>query len=287
MKNKTHDISSYIMAVIIAIVAILSAFLLCYAFFFRGGITAEHTRWADFGDYIAGIAGILNVIAFMGLTIVIHQSEKSQLEKSTRFHAEEFIIKKVQAQVEVLDDFYIPFQKAVIHTKDMEEAKSIANDTFESLQPFMTYLFYLKKLDFLSKSTIDLIKKFHDYLNKASDKLLCYALDIENEKRQPIQPKDVLKEYREIYRYLEELEVRMTADIADFKISDDDLTNYRENNLEISKSLEERMTSGDVNEMLKAQQEFLINVNRSQEKTLKQLDAQYNALLAKIEKMKK
>lgn len=259
-------------------------FYICY---FCGGISSVHTHWAEFGDYIAGIAGVLNVCAFVLLTIVIHKSQKMQLDKSTRFHAEEFIIKKIQAQIEILDDLYIPFQKAIIDNKNEEEARSVASETFEVLQPLMTYLYYIKKLDFLPETTRDLVGNIHDYLDQASDQLLCYSLEIENKEGKSVEAKDVLKEFREIYRFLEELDVRMTADIADFEIADDDLTNYRETNTEISKSLEERMTSGDINEMLKAQQEFLINVNKSQEKNLKQLDDLYNTLLAKIKKSTK
>lgn len=199
-----------------------------YALYFSGGITSEHQRWSEFGDYFSGIAGMLNVITFVVLTILIHTAERKQAEKSTRYHAEEFIIKKIQEQLETLNDLYIPFQHAVIETKDVKESKVYANETFEVLQPFMTYLYYLKNLSFLPKSTIKQIGNFHAYLFDASDILLCYSQDIGRKNGKPVEAKDVLRVYREIYRFLEELDVTMTSDIADFVVDKKESTNYRE-----------------------------------------------------------
>ena len=226
MKGFTSRLWLRIILIVLAV--LLVTFICLYLCYFNGGISTEHRQWSEFGDYIAGIAGVLNVLAFAGLTVTIHLINKADSAKSTRFHAEELVIKKVQNYIDTLDALYLTFQKAVITTKDIAKARAIANETFEVLQPLMTYLYYLKKFDFLPDTTIELIINFHEYLFTASDKFLCYELEIDGEDGKPVEVKDVLKAYRYIYKFLEGLDVKMTADIADFEMTKEDITNYGE-----------------------------------------------------------
>ena len=198
---------------------LLSPFVL-YMCYFCGGITSDHSRWAQFGDYIAGIASVLNVIAFVVLTIVINSYEKEQSERSVRFHAEELVITKIQMNVNMFGRMYVAYKN--------NNNKDIVHDSFDELQPLMSYFYYLKNMGFLPHSTKDLIGQIHSYFFEASDIMYSYIEDIERNGNVP-SVVDILKVYREIERRLIELEVKMTADIAEISSNEEVSTNYYEN----------------------------------------------------------
>ena len=211
MEKKLHDISYYwIVAYIVILGVCILAFLVPYMYCFSGGVSTEHTRWAEFGNYIAGIAGLLNIIAFVGLTIVIHITEKERGERSLRFRAEELVIKKLQVQQDKFNELYIKFRET--------KSKDFAHDAFELIQPMMIYFYYLKGLNFLTNSTKKSIEEVHQYFFKASDILYSYAEDIDFAENKSKEIAIVIKTYNEILRRLGELEVTMIADVT--KMSD-------------------------------------------------------------------
>ncbi len=173
---------------------------------------------SDFGNYIAGIAGLLNVFAFIGLTVIIHINETEQAEKSMQFRAEELIIKKIQSQQEKFNELYLRFLS--------DESENVADETFELLQPLMTYFYYLGHVHFLTKSTQDTIEDIRQYFFTASDYMYTYALGLEDNKSN--LKIEVFRAYREIYRKLGELEVIMLADVAKVPDYGVEITNYKE-----------------------------------------------------------
>lgn len=219
MPRKQYDISLVLIWIVIfVLMLIMSISLALYCYYFQGGISTDHIQWAEFGDYIAGIAGVLNVIAFVGLTCVIHKTEKEQADRSMRFRAVEFIINKIQSQQKEINALYVQFQK--------KHSKETANETFELLQPLMTYFYYLKHINFLTDSTKYMIDEVHKYFFTASDILYTYALDIYDDKDKQIV--NVLKVYREISQRLGELEVTMLTDIADVADYGVVITNFKD-----------------------------------------------------------
>lgn len=209
MVKKLHDIS-YWRIMLIGVGLLLLAML----------ILGAVAYWApsDFGNYIAGIAGLLNVFAFIGLTIIIHINENEQAEKSMQFHAEELIIKKIQSQQEKFNELYLRFLSS--------ESEDIASETFEIIQPLMTYFYYLSRVNFLTNSTKDTIEDIRQYLFKASDNIYSYAMGIDDNKRN--LKFEVYRSYREIYRRLGELEVMMLADVAKVPDYGVEITNFKE-----------------------------------------------------------
>ena len=230
MTRKRFTSSLWLRITLIILAVLLLFFIGLYICYFNGGISTEHRQWSEFGDYIAGVAGILNFIAFVVLTVSLHKIEREREdnskkiesereERSIRLHAEELVVNKLQSQLEVYYRQYIAYQQY--------QSKFVARRTFDFLQPLMTYLYYLKSISFLPQPTKDKISEIHEYLFDASDTLYTYAYDIyEKGQLQKIMTA-VLKIYSDIYRRLEELEVMMIADIA--AVSDEEVvTNYRE-----------------------------------------------------------
>lgn len=209
-KNKlTILIISVIVFVIISIV-----FSLClYSYHFNGGMSTEHNYWGEFGDYISGIAGILNVIAFVVLTISLHFMEQSREVSSKRLHAEEVVAQKIQMVLTKYTDYYIQYQK--------DQSKTIARETFHYLQPLMAYLYYLKESKIIPLKTKQQIKELHEYLFEASESIFNYAYDVVDKKQEPQQMIKVLNDYRQIYQKLNKLEVTMIADISDLSQNND------------------------------------------------------------------
>lgn len=204
--KKLHDIS-YWRIVLIGGVLLLLAMLILGAV----GCLAP----SNFGNYIAGIAGLLNVFAFIGLTIMIHVNEAEQADKSMQFRAEELIIMKIQSQQEKFNDLHMKF----LETKSPE----VAQKSFEMLQPLMTYLFYLGRINFLTESIKTKIEDTRQYFFVASNTLISYASGVEDK-----QLYEVFKTYREIYQRLGELEVMMLADVAKVPDYGIEITNYKE-----------------------------------------------------------
>ena len=201
MEKKLHDISYYwIVAYIVILGVCILAFLVPYMNCFSGGVSTEHSRWAS----------VLNIVAFVGLTIVIHITEKERGERSLRFRAEELVIKKLQVQQDKFNDLYIKFRET--------KSKDFAHDAFELIQPMMIYFYYLKGLDFLTNSTKQSIEEVHQYFFRASDILYSYAEDIDFAENKSKEIAIVIKTYNEILRRLGELEVTMIADVT--KMSD-------------------------------------------------------------------
>ena len=139
---------------------LIAASFILYMYYFRGGISSEHKRWSEFGDYIAGIAGILNVIAFVVLTVMIHKIEKNQKERDIRFHATELVLRKIQSQMEILDELYYPFQSYALNGIEEEESKLLASETYERLQPLMVYVGCMKGTKLLPEKTKILLGKY-------------------------------------------------------------------------------------------------------------------------------
>ena len=202
--NSLQKTTKVLIWILVAIMAI-SPFIL-YVYYFCGGISTEHKLWSEFGDYIAGIAAVLNLIAFIVFNVLVRTIDKRRAEQASMLHAEELVVDKLQVQLEIYHNLYIAFEKS--------KSRNIAKDTFEFLQPLMTYLYYLKSIDFLPDTTKQRIAKIHKSLFDISDLLYTYAEEIDQDKEENQQIVDLLRAYRDLYRMLIELEVLMTGDIA-------------------------------------------------------------------------
>ena len=188
--------------------------LVLYMYYFCGGISAEHKRWSEFGDYIAGIAGVLNVIAFVVLTVMIHKIEKNHKERNIQSHATELVLQKIQSQIEILDELYYPFQSYALKGIEEEEAKLLAGETYERLQPLMVYVGCMKGTELLPEKTKVLLWELHDFLYRASNVFLCYAIDLKEDNGEKMTFSNALMKYHELYRLLVKLEVTLTEDIS-------------------------------------------------------------------------
>lgn len=207
MSKKKRDISLVWLWIVIGVLlCLMSLSIVIYCNYFQGGISTEHQRWGEYGDYISGIAGLLNFIAFCILTVLIHTIDKKNEKQNTRLYAEKLVIKKFRSKSQVVFSQYVAFLR--------DNSRVISMDTFEYLQPLMSYMFFLKGIDFLPQKTKDFIVEFHSYLFDASDNLYSYALDVETNKGEKLQPKDVLKTYRALIQKMEHLDVLLCADIA-------------------------------------------------------------------------
>jgi len=212
-------------ALILGFVVLVLLPVIFYMCYFNGGISSEHDRWAEFGDYIAGIAGILNVIAFVVLTVSLHNIERHRKESNKkieldredsriRIHARELVLQKIQSQMEILDELYLPFQSYTSKRIKVEEAKLLASETYERLQPLMVYVGSMKDTKLLPEKTKVLLRELHSFLYKASNVFLCYALDIEEDNGEKMTFSYALMKYHELYRLLVKLEVTLTEDIS-------------------------------------------------------------------------
>lgn len=196
-----------------------------YMYYFCGGISTEHKRWSEFGDYIAGIAGILNVIAFVVLTVSLHNIERQREENSKkieaereesriRIHARELVLQKIQSQMELFDELYIPFQSYALKGIPKKESKLLASETYERLQPLMVYVGCMKDTKLLPEETKKLLGELHDFLYGASNVFLCYAIDLKEDNGVKMTFSNALIKYHELYRLLAKLEVTLTEDIS-------------------------------------------------------------------------
>ena len=226
--KKRCDISFMILW--IAIVILVTAMILAigvYRYYFNGKVSLEHTHWAEFGSYIAGIAGVLNFVAFLVLTFVIHNVEKKQADRSMRFRAEELAINKMQFQLEIFNNLQLKFQK--------ENPKEVAGETYDRLQPLMAYLSYLKGIELLPTSTREIIEDVHKYLMyEGCEILIRFTNGMEGEDGKMIRSKQVLEVYEELYRSLEKLEVKMIADIAEVTFEDKEVNHSGKNKSQIN-----------------------------------------------------
>lgn len=203
MKSKRNLIWLCLAIIVILFILAGTAFIM-YRIYFNGEITKDHDRWAEFGDYVSGIAGLLNIVAFVGLTIVIEVLGKERKSQEKRIHAETIIHERVLYEIEQINELYILFQ-------DNYDRK-VANKTLEILQPFMSFLYFLKVSDFLPQNTKIKLDEVHKYLFEASDILNTYAYELEDDKQK--QRIEVLRTYRELSRIMSELEVVVLTDIA-------------------------------------------------------------------------
>lgn len=203
MKSKRNLI--WLCLAIIGILLMLAgtAFIM-YRIYFNGEITTDHDRWAEFGDYVSGIAGILNVVAFVGLTIVIEISGRERKNQEKRIHAETIVHERVLYEIEQINELYILF----LENYD----RKVAQKSLEILQPFMSFLYFLKASNFLPEETKKELDNIHKCLFGASDILNTYAYELEEDSKKQVI--EVLKTYRELTRKLSELEVIVLADIA-------------------------------------------------------------------------
>ena len=208
MKSKKNII--WLCVSIVGILLLLAGIaFIKYRQYFNGEITSDHGRWAEFGDYVSGIAGLLNVVAFVGLTIVIEIISKERKIQEKRIHAETIVHERVLYEVEQINELYILFQ-------DNYDRK-VANKTLEILQPFMSFLYFLKASNFLPQNTKAKLNELHSYLFDASEILNTYAYELEEDHQKQII--DVLKTYRELSRRMSELEVIVLTDIAENQIN--------------------------------------------------------------------
>jgi hypothetical protein len=220
MKSKKTLI--WLCGIIVGILLLMAgAAFITYRLYFDGGITTDHGRWAEFGDYVSGISGILNVVAFVGLTIIIGIIEKESADRDVCVRAQELMLKKIQSSNDNIYNLYIQFQS----NPNMD----IVQETLEKLQPLMAYFYFLKKVDFLPQVTKNKVSDTHSYLFDASNIFHEYTLNMRNNQN------EIFSTYREIYRRFAELEVTVLTDIAgdydpnEEKTFDDRLANQRNN----------------------------------------------------------
>lgn len=226
-------------ALILGFVVLVLLPVIFYMCYFNGGISSEHGRWAEFGDYIAGIAGILNVIAFVVLTVSLHNIERHRKESNKkieldredsriRIHARELVLQKIQLQMEILDELYYPFQSYALKGIEEEEAKLLAGETYERLQPLMVYVGRMKGSELLPEKTKVLLGELHDFLYGASNVFLCYAIDLKEDNGEKMTFSNALMKYHELYRLLVKLEVSLTEDISGVEQEEDQSWKKRE-----------------------------------------------------------
>ena len=235
------DKMKILIGVFIGLIVVSFLFYMCY---FCGGVTSDHKRWAEFGAYIAGVAGMLNVIAFVVLTVSLHhiesereenskELEKERKNNSIRLHAEEVVVRKIQSELKEYIKYYLLYQK--------DQSKETASETFHFLQPFMTYLFYLNESEIILEETKKQIREMHEYLFEASDTIFAYAYDVIDDKKRLQHMIKVLEVYRLIYQKWEKLEVQMISDISKLSVQEEDSNYVAKNKKEdeiVSKSKE-------------------------------------------------
>lgn len=202
MVKRTHDKSHYWVVAILA--NLLIWFLLFIFMYVYLDSTSEQIKLSVVGNYMAGVAGILNVIAFVGLTIVIHTIQKEQTEKNSQFQAEKLIIHKLQSQQEKFNEQLVAFRK--------DGSKEVAADSFELTQPLLIYFHYLKGLYFLNDWTKEVIEDTRQYLFQASCVFDTYANNSGEKNAKEITK--VITTHIEINRRLGLLEVSMLTDVA-------------------------------------------------------------------------
>lgn len=218
---------------VVVIAGLITASIILYMCYFSGGISTEHKRWSEFGDYVAGIAGILNVIAFVVLTVSLHNIERQREENSKkieiereesriRIHARELVLHKIQSQMEILDELYLSFQSYALKRIEEDESKLLASETYERLQPLMVYIGCMKDTKLLPEETKKLLGELHDFLYGASNVFLCYAIDLEEDNEEKMTFPHALMRYHELYRLLVKLEVTLTGDISRVEQEDED-----------------------------------------------------------------
>ncbi|MBR0195461.1 MAG: hypothetical protein IJQ32_04405 [Paludibacteraceae bacterium] len=226
---KSLDKAKVLIGVFVVLIAgLISASIILYMCYFCGGISSDHKRWSEFGDYIAGIAGMLNVIAFVVLTVMIHTIENHQKDRNAQSHATELVLREIQSQMEILDELYLPFQSYALKRIKEEESKLLASETYERLQPLMVYVGCMKNTKLLPEETKKLLGDLHDFLVKASNVFLCYALDIEEDNGEKMTFTNALMQYHELYRLLVKLEVTLTEDISGVEQEEDQSWKERE-----------------------------------------------------------
>lgn len=187
-------------AMIVILLLLSGAALIMYRLYFNGDITTDHDRWAEFGDYVSGIAGMLNVVAFVVLTIIIGLVEKESADRDVRARAQELMMKRIQSANEEIYELFMDFQ--------LNPNTGTTQETLDKLQPLMAYLYFLKNVEFLPQVTKDKVSDTHSYLFEASNILHEYTLRIRT------KDSEVFSTYGEIYRRFAELEVTVLTDIA-------------------------------------------------------------------------
>jgi hypothetical protein len=81
--------------------------LLSYVVIFRGGFSNNSTDWAAFGNYLSGIAGMVNIMIFISITLLIKQIErKNKKEELYIEQRKEIFIRFLDAYEKMVFELY-------------------------------------------------------------------------------------------------------------------------------------------------------------------------------------
>ena len=78
----------------IILICSLPATLLPYAYIFNGGLSMVSNTWADFGDYLAGVSGMLNVLILSLITLLVHEIDSNNRTKETRANQQKELLNR-------------------------------------------------------------------------------------------------------------------------------------------------------------------------------------------------
>lgn len=123
----------YWIIVVVGVILVINFGL--YFSVFHNGLSHDQNDWIAFGNYFAGISGILNVIVFVWLTIWINSSDEKSRERDLQ-HQETII--KAQLRFEELHWLINQFNKvteieiSVIHYGKVSEIAFTINSFLQS-----------------------------------------------------------------------------------------------------------------------------------------------------------
>lgn len=120
----------------IILICSLPATLLPYALTFNGGFSIESSSWADFGDYLDGVSGMLNVLILSLITLIVHEIDSNNRTKEARENHEK----------ELLNRFLNTYEDIIIslYTLKTEFARTIVSSDHSFFEHNKSFEYYIK-----------------------------------------------------------------------------------------------------------------------------------------------
>lgn len=120
----------------IILICSLPATLLPYAYIFNGGLSMVSNTWADFGDYLAGVSGMLNVLILSLITLIVHEIDSNNRTKETR----------ANQQKELLNRFLNTYEDIItsLYTLKTEFVRTILSDHHSFFEHNKSFDYYIK-----------------------------------------------------------------------------------------------------------------------------------------------
>jgi len=159
----TKYVNKY-MSVGIALLLFAVIFLPYYFTFKEFGIIQNTTTWAEYGNYISGIAGVLNLIVFIFLTIYVaklgNTNSKTQILTQKKIIISQFRQTVLEKLDEQLDQ--------VIHTNGKED-KELTLSRYSNAGVILTNFLNQKKYLFPILDDTEIITLGINIINKISE----------------------------------------------------------------------------------------------------------------------